>query len=73
VDDAQSVVALGQGWNQVGSPYDADCQFEGIMVRDQLGTDTPITASNLVRKYGCVMDGFARSYKLLSPILPTRM
>ncbi|MBM3501532.1 MAG: hypothetical protein FJX74_22995, partial [Armatimonadetes bacterium] len=69
VDEAETAVPLGQGWNQVGSPYDADYLFEGILVRDQLGTDTPITASNLVRKYGWRYDGFARSYRLLSPVL----
>jgi hypothetical protein len=70
VTDAESEVSLESGWNQVGSPYDADYLFEGILVRDQLGTDEHITASNLVRKYGWRFDPFQLSYRLLSPILP---
>jgi hypothetical protein len=70
VDDPEYEVMIDQGWSQVGSPYDADYPFEGILVRDTFGTDTPITASNDVRKYGWRYDAFQRSYKLVSPLLP---
>jgi hypothetical protein len=72
VDEDEAAVPLGQGWNQVGCPYDKEYPFEGISVRDQFGTDTAITASNqvLVRKYGWRYDAFQRSYRLVSPTLP---
>lgn len=70
VDDAETEVPLEQGWNQIGCPYDIDYPFEGITVRDQFGTETGITASNVVRKYGWRYDAFQRSYRLVSATLP---
>jgi len=72
VDEDETEVALGQGWNQIGCPYDAEYPFEGITVRDSFGTDTAIVASNqgLVRKYGWRYDAFQRSYRLVSATLP---
>jgi len=70
VEDDETEVPLEQGWNQVGSPYPGAYPFEGINVRDQVGTDTVITASNLVRTYGWRYDAFRRSYRLVSPFLP---
>ena len=70
VEDIESVVPLDQGWNIIGSPYDAAYPFVEIDVRDALGTDEDITASNQVRKYAWRYDAFERSYKLISPLMP---
>ncbi|MGQ9731748.1 MAG: M6 family metalloprotease domain-containing protein [Candidatus Zipacnadales bacterium] len=70
VEDPERAVPLEQGWNQVGSPYNADYVFANIDVCDALGTREDITASHLVRNYGWRYDAFAHSYRLLSPVLP---
>jgi subtilisin family serine protease len=70
VEDEEYEVALGQGWNMVGSAYEAAHPFAEIGVRDPFGTDESIAASNLVRNYGWRYDSFERSYKLLSPLMP---
>ncbi len=70
VADPEYEVALGHGWNIVGSAYDAPYPFVEIDVRDAFGTDEDITASNLVRKYAWRYDSFERSYKLVSGATP---
>jgi len=63
-------VAIDQGWSMVGSPYNADCLFVTIDVKDPYGTTEDITASRNVRNYGWRYDPVARTYRLMSPILP---
>lgn len=70
VEDPEYVVALDQGWNIVGSAYNAAYPFVEIDVRDPFGTDEDITASNDVRKYAWRYDAFERSYKLVSGATP---
>jgi len=63
-------ISINQGWNMVGSPYDGDCLFKTIDVKDPYGTTEHITASGNVRHYGWRYDAGGGTYKLLSPVLP---